>query len=269
MLAITEPLPFLATSDSTHTVKCHGGNDGAVYTTLTGGTQPYNISWSGPSGFTSSTPDITGLVAGTYTLTVTDLNGCATFGFIEVITQPDPIIETGLTMSDYGGFGVQCPESADGSISVSAIGGTPPLTFAWSGPGGFTSSQPSISFLRAGTYSLTITDINGCINTGEFVLTAPEAMLITATTESASCPDTPDGSIDLNVAGGAGTLLYLWGDGVTTANRSGILSGDHTVTVTDANGCEQLLTVTVGVTGIDCLRIYEIITPNGDGRNDT
>jgi gliding motility-associated-like protein len=94
-------------------------------------------------------------------------------------------------------------------------------------------------------------------------------MLITATTEEASCPDTPDGSIDLNVTGGAGTLVYLWDDGVTTADRTGILSGDHIVTVTDANGCEQLLTVTVGVTGIDCLRIYEIITPNGDGSNDT
>ncbi len=268
-LDITEPLPFVATSDSTHNVKCNGGNDGAVYTTLTGGTEPYNISWSGPSGFASSSPDITGLVAGTYIMTVTDLNGCATYSFIEVLTQPDPIIQTGLTLSDYGGFGVQCPESADGSITVSATGGTPPLTFAWSGPGGFTSSQPSISLLRAGTYSLTITDINGCINTSEFVLTAPESMLITATTESASCPDTPDGSIDLTVAGGAGTLIYLWDDGVTTADRTGILSGDHTVTVTDANGCEQELTVTVGVTGIDCLRIYEIITPNGDGRNDT
>jgi gliding motility-associated-like protein len=202
-------------------------------------------------------------------VTITDLNSCATYSFIEVITQPDAIVITAAALSDFGGFGVNCPESADGSISVTAEGGTAPLSYQWSGPGGFSSTVASISFLGAGTYTLTITDANGCTLTEDYLLTAPEAMLITATTEEASCPDTPDGSIDLNVTGGAGTLVYLWDDGVTTADRTGILSGDHIVTVTDANGCEQLLTVTVGVTGIDCLRIYEIITPNGDGSNDT
>ena len=266
---ITEPLPFTATLDSTHNVTCNGGADGAVYTTLTGGTEPYNISWTGPSGFTAATPDITGLAAGTYTVTVTDVNGCATYSFIEVITQPDAIVITGSTLSDYGGFGVRCPESADGSITVSATGGTPPLSFDWSGPGGFTSTGPSISLLRAGTYSLTITDTRGCILTEVFVLTAPEAMMLSAVTVDATCPDTPDGTINLTVAGGAIPLTFSWDDGATAVSRTGLLPGDHTVTVTDSNGCVQLLTVTLGVAGIDCLRIYEIITPNGDGRNDT
>jgi gliding motility-associated-like protein len=94
-------------------------------------------------------------------------------------------------------------------------------------------------------------------------------MLLTATPENGSCPDTPDGSIDLTVAGGAGTLTYMWDDGVTTPDRTAILPGDRTVTVTDGNGCTEQLAVTVGVTGQDCLRVYEIITPNADGRNDT
>ncbi|MDZ7635704.1 MAG: SprB repeat-containing protein [Bacteroidales bacterium] len=132
---ITEPLPFLATLDSAVNVTCNSGADGAIYTTLTGGTVPYNISWTGPSGFTASTPDITGLAAGTYSVTLTDLNGCATYSFIEVITQPDAIVITGSTLSDFGGYGVQCPESADGSITVSASGGTPPLSYGWTGGG--------------------------------------------------------------------------------------------------------------------------------------
>jgi gliding motility-associated-like protein len=71
------------------------------------------------------------------------------------------------------------------------------------------------------------------------------------------------------VTGGSGTLAYLWNDGVTSADRTAILSGEYTVTVTDENGCEQTSAVTLGVIGENCLRVYEIITPNGDGRNDT
>jgi gliding motility-associated-like protein len=94
-------------------------------------------------------------------------------------------------------------------------------------------------------------------------------MVLTAESDASSCPDKPDGSIDLTVTGGSGTLTYMWDDNVTTPDRSQISSGEHTVTVTDSNGCTEQLAVTVGVIGQDCLRIYEIITPNGDGKNDT
>ncbi len=268
-LAITEPLPFTAVINGTEDVTCHGGADGAIYATLEGGTEPYSISWTGPSGYTASTDTITGLVAGTYTLTATDHNNCATYSFIEVISEPDAIEITGSVVSDHGGYGVTCPESADGSITVTATGGTPTLSYSWTGPSGYTSDQASISFLMAGLYSLTITDAAGCILAEEYTLTAPEPMIITAVTNEASCPDTPDGSIDLTVAGGSGTLVYLWNDGVTTADRTSVQAGDYSVDVTDENGCVQTYSVTIGVTGIDCLRIYEIITPNGDGRNDT
>jgi gliding motility-associated-like protein len=268
-LEITEPLPFTAMIDGTGNVTCNGGSDGIINTTLAGGTEPYSISWTGPDGWTASTATITGLLPGTYTLTVTDLNACASYSFIEVITQPDPIEITGATVSDYGGYGVNCPESANGSIAVTAQGGTPPLAFEWSGPSGFTSDQLSLTSLRAGAYNLTITDAIGCFLTEEYIMTAPEPMSITATSTDASCPDTPDGNIDLTVTGGSGTLTYQWDDGPAAADRTSILPGDYTVTVTDENGCEQTFQVTIGVRGYDCLRVYEIITPNGDGRNDT
>lgn len=268
-LDITEPQPFLAVIDGTDNVTCNGGSDGAVYATISGGTQPYSIDWTGPAGWTASTATITNLIAGTYSLTVTDLNGCASYSFIEVITQPSAIEITSALISDFGGYGVNCAESADGAITVTTQGGTPPLAFGWTGPNGFTSGQLSLGLLRAGTYNLTITDSEGCILTAEYTLTAPEPMIITGNATDASCPDTPDGSIDLTVTGGSGTLAYLWNDEVTTADRSEILSGEYSVTVTDENGCEQIFTVTVGVEGYDCLKVYEIITPNGDGRNDT
>ncbi|MRR23021.1 T9SS type B sorting domain-containing protein, partial [bacterium] len=268
-LEITEPLPFTAVIDGTDNVTCHSGTDGAIYATLSGGTESYSITWTGPAGYTASTATITGLVAGTYTLTVTDRNNCATYSFIEVITEPEAIVITSALISDHGGFNVTCPESADGSITVTAQGGTAPLVYSWTGPDGFTSDQSSISLLREGQYNLTITDAAGCTLSASYTLTAPEAMEISAVTQDASCPDVPDGSIDLTVAGGSGTLIYLWNDGITTPDRTAILGGDYTVDVTDANGCTMNFKVNVGVTGVDCLRIYEIITPNGDGSNDT
>jgi gliding motility-associated-like protein len=268
-IEIIEPLPFDVTLDSATNISCNGGTDGAIYITPSGGTEPYNISWTGPSGWTATTADITGLTAGAYSLTITDANSCATFSFNQTLTEPAVLAVTGAVLSDFGGYGVSCPSSADGSITVTAAGGTPPLAYLWNGPGGFNSTQAAIALVPAGTYTLTITDSQGCILTNDYVLTAPDVMLLTAATENGSCPDTPDGSIDLTVAGGAGVLTYLWDDNGTTPDRTGMLPGDYTVTVTDANGCTGQLTVTVGVTGEDCLKVYEIITPNADGRNDT
>ena len=268
-LEIIEPLPFNATLDSARNIVCNGADDGAIYTTVSGGTEPYSISWTGPDGFAASAEDVTGLAEGTYNVIITDLNGCATFNFTEDITQPDPIEITAETVSDYGGFGVSCPDSDDGFINVSVTGGTPPLALLWNGPQGFSSTLDALSMLIAGTYMLTVTDANGCTLTKDYVLAAPESMTITAETEPASCPDTRDGSIHLTVSGGSGTLIYLWNDEITSADRTGLAGGEYSVTVTDGNGCIQMETVTVSVTGINCLKVYEIITPNGDGSNDT
>jgi gliding motility-associated-like protein len=268
-MTIAEPQPFSAVIESTSNATCNAGTDGAVNATLTGGTQPYNISWTGPDGWTASTASITGLGAGTYSLTATDLNGCASYSFIEVITEPAAIEITGATISDFGGFGVSCPGSSDGSVTVTATGGTPPLAFSWTGPGGFTSGEASLTSLSAGTYSLAIVDAAGCVLNEDYTITEAESVTISAVTTNASCPDTPDGAIDLTVSGGSGTLAFLWNDGVTVADRTLMSPGDYSVTVTDENGCEQISNITLGVIGENCLRIYEIITPNGDGRNDT
>ena len=186
-----------------------------------------------------------------------------------MITQPDAIKIISADISDNNGYGVTCPGSADGSITVVVQGGTPPLVLEWTGPAGFTSDQPSISMLGAGEYMLTISDAAGCILTADYTLTAPEALDISAVTADASCPDTPDGDIALPVSGGSVTLAFRWNAGATVASRTDILSGDYSVDVTDVSGCTTTFEITVGVRGLDCLRIYEIITPNGDGRNDT
>ena len=268
-LILVDPVPFVTTLDSVKHITCAGGNDGAVYITASGGTLPYNIAWTGPNSYTASTPDITGLTIGLYTLTISDVNNCATFTIDTLLTEPAAIAVTSAVLSDHSGFGVSCPNSSDGSITITAVGGVAPLAYSWSGPGGFTSTQEDLTGLASGTYILTITDAVGCMFTANYILTAPSGMTLTAETQSASCPYTADGSIDLTVTGGSGTLTYSWEDSATTEDRPEILPGDHTVTVTDQNGCTAELIVTVEMTLYNCLKVYEVFTPNGDSRNDT
>lgn len=268
-ITIIEPLPFIVTLDSTHNVACFGGSSGAIYITADGGTEPYDINWTGPDGFTSGATDLTGVVAGDYSLSITDLNGCASFNFSATLTEPPQIEITSSTLSDHNGFGVSCSDNSDGTISVTASGGTAPLAFLWSGPAGFSSTLGDISGLSGGIYTLTITDAAGCELTADFELTMPEVIAMTAEVSDAACPDTPDGTIEITVTGGAGTVAFIWDDGTTTMNRTGMLPGDYTITATDENGCSVDLKVSVGMTGAECLTVYEIITPNGDGSNDT
>lgn len=268
-VTVTEPLPFTAAVDNVTNVTCNGGTDGSADITAAGGTQPYSISWTGPAGFTATTEDISGLAAGVYDLTITDLYACVSFSLSVTVTEPPAITVTGVILSDRNGFGVTCPSGSDGFINVTVGGGTNPLAIAWLGPGGFSSATEDIADLEPGTYTLTVTDGAGCIFTDVYLLTAPEPMTVTLTTETGSCPDVADGSIDITVTGGTGTLTYLWDDGATLSDRPTILPGDHTVTITDANGCFVEQAVTVEMTGYNCLRVFEIITPNGDGRNDT
>ncbi len=268
-VTVTEPLPFTAAVDNVTNVTCNGGNNGSVGITSTGGTQPYSISWTGPSGFTATSEDISGLAAGVYDLIITDSYACVSFSFSLTVTEPPAITVTGVILSDRNGFGVTCPSGNDGFINITVGGGTAPLATAWSGPGGFFSASEDITDLAPGTYTLTVTDGAGCAFTGEYLLTAPEPMTVTMITETGSCPDVADGSIDITVTGGTGTLTYIWDDGLTLSDRPAILPGEHSVTVTDANGCVVEQSVTVEMTGYNCLRVFEIITPNGDGRNDT
>lgn len=268
-LTIIDPLPFTMVVDTVEHVICAGSNTGAIRITPSGGTTPYNVSWTGPDGFTATTATITNLYAGSYSLVISDLNNCATYTLDTLLTEPPAIEVTSAVLSDYSGSGVSCNGISDGSITLTVTGGTGPLTFLWAGPDGFVATAEDLTDLAAGTYDLTVTDSLGCNIDVSYTLDNPEPIVITFGQESASCPNIPDGSIDITVTGGTGTLAFLWEDNVTTEDRPEITGGDHLVTVTDANGCTETMTITVDMTLYNCLRVYEIITPNGDGRNDT
>ncbi|MDZ7738590.1 MAG: gliding motility-associated C-terminal domain-containing protein [Bacteroidales bacterium] len=269
IMSIAEPGVFSFNLDNVTHNSCYGSDDASISITISGGTEPYAINWTGPDGFTSTEEDLSDLAAGLYSLNLTDANNCNVFTLDTTITEPPQIVITEVDMSDYNGYGVSCYGSTDGYIEVDVSGGSGALTLSWEGPGGFTSAEEDISDLQAGSYTLTVTDDLGCSETYEVTLTEPDELLVSYNVTDASCPGVEDGSIDLTIAGGVTPYTILWNDGETIGDRSAIADGDYTVTVTDASGCTATEYITVGVIGINCVVVPEVITPGVvDGKND-
>src|SRR5262249_22638103 len=176
-----------------------------------------------------------GLAAGSYSVTVTDAHGCtATTG--ATITQPDQ-----LTASQTHN-NVKCFNGSDGSIDVTVTGGTTPYSFKW-GDGPTTADR---SGLGAGSYSVTVTDANGCTATTGATITQPTQLVASQTHVDVACNGNATGSIDVTVTGGTTPYSFKWADGPTSEDRTGLTAGGYSVTVTDAHGCTATTGATIG-----------------------
>jgi hypothetical protein len=233
-VTITQPPAIVLTKVVTH-VLCYGGNNGAIDLTVSGGVSPYTYAWSN----SATTQDISSLAAGTYTVTVTDANGCTKTTSATVNEPSDPLAlsETNVDVLCYG--------NSTGSIDLTVSGGTPAYSYNWGG--GITTQDRSN--LAAGTYTVTVTDANGCTKTLSASITQPpSALTASATTTNSTCGN-PNGSVDLTVSGGTSPYTYAWSNGATTQDLSNVMAGTYTVTVTDANGCTKTTSATVNNTG--------------------
>ncbi len=228
--SITQPLPLSATT-VVNNVLCNGGATGAINLTVSGGTTPYTFNWG--SGIT--TEDRAGLPAGVYTCTITDVNGC----FItktSTVTQP-PILSTSNVVTN-----VLCNGTSTGAINLTPAGGTPGYTFNW---GGGVVTEDRIN-IPAGAYTFTITDVNSCTVTATGVVTQPSTALSANTTvTNVLCFGAATGAINLTPAGGTAPYTFNWGSGVTTEDRTGLIVGVYTCTVTDINGCVTSISSTI------------------------
>jgi gliding motility-associated-like protein len=136
--------------------------------------------------------------------------------------------------------------------------------------GGTYQASSSFSNLAAATYTISVQDANLCTASITVAITEPEALSIVGNPVPASCPDVEDGSITLTITGGKLPYSTVWLDGVITQDRVNISTGNYSVVVTDFNSCAASLDIVVGVGASErCLVIPTIITPNGDGFNDT
>ena len=231
---ISQPASFSVTTSKTD-VLCNGGTTGSATVNVTGGTGAYTYSWA-PSGGTAATA--TGLIAGTYTVTITDANTCTTTRTF-TINQPSALVAVPVAQTNIG-----CRGDATGSATVSATGGTPGYTYSWSPSGG---TAATASGLTAGAYTVTITDANGCTATQTFTIAQPAAVL-SATTASVgvSCFGGTNGSAGVTVSGGTPGYTYSWAPlGGTTATVTGRPAGNYAVTITDGNGCTLVKNITI------------------------
>ena len=237
--------PALTASISSQTnVACNGGTNGAATVTPSGGTSPYTYSWS-PSGITTATA--TGLAAGTYTVIVTDANNCDASTSV-TITEP----ATTLSLTASSQTNVACNGGANGAAAVNtATGGAGGYTYNWT-PGNPTGDgTPSVTGLTAGTWTCTVTDVNGCTASQNFTITQPTALSLTPSSQTnVACNGGANGAAAVNTAtGGVGPYTYNWtpgnptGDG--TPSVTGLTAGTWTCTVTDANACTTSVNFTI------------------------
>ncbi|WP_428657680.1 Ig-like domain-containing protein [Runella sp.] len=239
-IVITQPSAALNATRAISNVSCRNGTNGQIVLTVTGGTAPYTYAWTGTNSFTATTKDIINRPAGTYNVTITDANGC-TFPLVNmVITQPSSLI----AVAPVAITNVLCFGDGNGSIDVTATGGTPPYTYGWNTG----ATTQDISGLNPGSYNVAVTDANGCSVTSNIFTvsgpTAPISAIITPT--DADCFGASTGQISLVSGGGTPTYTYLWSNASTSQNLFNLPAGDYSVTVKDANLCTQVFTTSVG-----------------------
>ncbi len=257
-VTITQPA-VLAGVMTTIDIGC--ASSGSATITMSGGTGPYFYLWS--NGGNSST-DIN-LTVGSYTVTVTDSNGC-TFVDTATIISTTGITNT-ATYTDISCFGLN-----NGSATITPVGGNAPFTYAWTP---FVGNTATVTNLAAGNYTVTATDAGGCTTTATFVLVEPPALTSTGAGTNVSCFGGNDASGTISEAGGTGPYTYVWspsGGNAQTANS--LSAGTYTAVVTDAHGCTTSQTIVVtqptaliasASSDSACLGQSSTITANGNG----
>ncbi len=218
---------------------------------VTGGKRPYRAVWSPSTGLNSVSrldPVVRTSTSRTYMLTITDANGCVARDSITVFVAPPPRVNAGADVS-------MCAGSST-ALNATVGGGTPPFTFSWSPAVGMTnatSPTPSVRPERTTTYTITVTDSRGCMDTDEVQVNVYPAPRITAPREISICRD-QGRQLEVTATGGKKPYRYEWtpASGLSSSNSARpvanpIQTTTYTVAVIDANGCRAFTTITVTV----------------------
>lgn len=225
--------PDAVSISETHTdVLCYGASTGSIDITPSNGTFPYIYDWSNGTG----NEDASSLAAGLYSVNVIDDNGCG--GFMSfIINQPD----TSIYVQSETTVDVLCFGDATGSINIEVDGGTAPYDYLWSN----SDATQDITQLEAGSYSVDITDDNGCIFTYSTSIQEPDELTLTENHTDVLCFGATTASIDMTASGGTVPYTYLWSNGLPSEDLTNIPAGTYSLTVTDENNCTDVLSVSI------------------------
>lgn len=240
VITITQPTPLLLSSDSTHNITCHNGTDGFISTSATGGTLPFTFTLQ-PALGTNNNGVFSNLPAGSYTVQVTDAQGCTFSVSPIVLTQPNPIVFTSVLHQD-----IQCYQDTAGTISVQAQGGTGNLVYSLIPNLGTQPAQGQFINLPGGTYTVVATDASGCAATTTVLINQNVQLVISLlNTTEPLCYGNINGSINIVATGGVPPLTYALNGGAPANNGlfTPLGAGNYTVTMMDNQGCKFDTTV--------------------------
>ncbi|MEM6394915.1 MAG: choice-of-anchor L domain-containing protein [Bacteroidota bacterium] len=230
-------LPCVPPSIETNIIStCAGGISSTVELTGSGGELPYSYF---VDGVEDADGIFDGLAEGDYIFTLADNRGCSDSVEINIVNPPafDGELEEVETV-DCNGF-------ETGQLAAVPIGGEGPFTYEWNGESG----DSTLTNLGAGDYQLVMRDANGCVYTEAFEITEPEALDFTAITTNQNCDGSVNGTASVFMSGGTPDYSYAWnapGQG-DVEMATGLPAGDYVVSVTDANNCELVIDVSVGM----------------------
>ena len=231
---------------------CLGVNTASLSAFASGGTAGYSYEWDDNLIQPQITSTASSLLAGTYTVTVTDSKGCIASD-TETIINTNSMTDSIRPLVTYaGGYHVSCYGADDGQALDSAWGGHGPYTYSWYGPNGYVSANDTISNLLEGVYSVTVTDINNCVVTSSIVITEPLPLSFTTLgSTDATCLGGCDGTVQVDVTGGVFPYVAIATetttgsviDTVMSSNNlvEGLCSGTYTFSFSDANHCSSTL----------------------------
>ena len=218
-----------AVSATSTDVVCRGDRTGTATATVTGGEMPYGYLWNSLPAQLNATA--VGLYASTYTVTVTDNNGCTNTAST-TINQP----ATGVSVDISQVAPITCFGGTT-SLSATGSGGTGAITYAWSTG----ATTTTITGAAAGAYSITATDAVGCPAVDNYTLLQPTQVMCPFSVQPATCGQS-NGTATVSPSGGTPGYTYSWSNGNTTATATGLAIGTYSVTVADANSCTCVAT---------------------------
>ena len=236
-------------------------SDGAATVVVSGGTPTYTYQWSGAGSGTGSIR--AGLACGAYTVSVTDKAGC-TVAKLFTLSDDSPVQIIALT--NFKGTNLKCYGDKNARAQVVSIkGGKAPYTYKWSSG----SKEDIAGGLSAGVYKVSVTDATGTEFVGSVTVIEPDKL--EASLKVTDIVTTKDGTAQVVIKGGTSPYVWTWSDAAKTQNvnpLTGLEGGTIAALVRDDNGCETMAQAEIRRPGVNCLSALEIVTPNGDGKND-